>query len=371
MRFFCLAAFLLASANAFTSGPSAFTTNIPAVGERSIDTVVAPSQSHRNRRATIVMDGKANAIRDRISSVNNTKKITMAMKLVAAAKVRRAQDAVLATRPFSETLQSVFGGLISRMGSEAMDLPLLTQREVKKVTLTVVTGDRGLCGAYNSFMIKKAEARHNELTAQGIAVDFVLVGDKGIKYFQRREWAKIRKTFPCGQNPNAKDALAISEELLNTFLSGETDAIELLYTQFVSLIASTPSVRTLVPFSASDITQKGDEVFQLTSESGDFSVERTELEVAEPQEFPNDMIFEQDPIQIVNSILPLYLNGQVLRTLQESVASELAARMQSMQSASDNASDLSKSLSLQYNRARQAAVTQELLEIVAGAMALD
>merc|ERR1711865_318015 len=95
-----------------------------------------------------------------------------------------------------------------------------TQREVKKVTLTVVTGDRGLCGAYNSFMIKKAEARHNELTAQGIAVDFVLVGDKGIKYFQRREWAKIRKTFPCGQNPNAKDALAISEELLNTFLSG-------------------------------------------------------------------------------------------------------------------------------------------------------
>ena len=145
----------------------------------------------------------------------------------------------------------------------------------------------------------------------------------------------------------------------------------MLYTQFVSLIASTPSVRTLVPFSASDITQKGDEVFQLTSESGDFSVERTELEVAEPQEFPNDMIFEQDPIQIVNSILPLYLNGQVLRTLQESVASELAARMQSMQSASDNASDLSKSLSLQYNRARQAAVTQELLEIVAGAMALD
>lgn len=145
----------------------------------------------------------------------------------------------------------------------------------------------------------------------------------------------------------------------------------MLYTKFVSLIASTPSVRTLVPFSASDITQKGDEVFQLTSESGDFSVERTELEVAEPQEFPNDMIFEQDPIQIVNSILPLYLNGQVLRTLQESVASELAARMQSMQSASDNAGELASKLSLEYNRARQASVTQELLEIVAGATALE
>ena len=309
------------------------------------------------------------AIRDRIVSVKNTKKITMAMKLVAAAKVRRAQDAVLATRPFSETLQSVFGGLIQRLGGDTIDLPLLTQREVKKVTLTVVTGDRGLCGGYNSYMIKKAEARYKELTSQGIEVDMVLIGVKGIAYFERRDYP-IRKTFECGQNPNAKQALAISEELLNTFLAGETDAIELLYTKFVSLIASTPSVRTLVPFSASDITQKGDEVFQLTSDSGEFSVERTELDVAEPQEFPNDMIFEQDPIQIVNSILPLYLNGQVLRTLQESVASELAARMQSMQAASDNAGELANKLSLEYNRARQAAVTQEILEIVAGATAV-
>jgi F-type H+-transporting ATPase subunit gamma len=355
MRFFCLAA-LLASATAFTSQGGAFTATTPAVGEAFNDVVATPS-SHANRRATIVMDGKANAIRDRIVSVKNTKKITMAMKLVAAAKVRRAQDAVIATRPFSETLQSVFGGLISRLGSEALDLPLLTQREVKKVTLCVVTGDRGLCGGYNSFMIRKAEARFKELKGQGIDVDMVLIGGKGVAYFQRRDYP-IRKAFDCGQNPNAKEALAISEELLNTFLAGETDAIELLYTKFVSLIASTPSVRTLVPFSASDITQQGDEVFQLTSESGDFSVERTELDVAEPQEFPNDMIFEQDPIQIVNSILPLYLNGQVLRTLQESVASELAARMQSMQSASDNAGELADKLSLEYNRARQAAVTK-------------
>merc|ERR1712003_587171 len=149
------------------------------------------------------------------------------------------------------------------------------------------------------------------------------------------------------------------------------DAVELFYTKFLSLIASTPSVRTLVPFSASEVTNKGDEVFQLTSSGGDFGVERKELDVAEPQDFPNDMIFEQDPLQIVNSILPLYLNGQILRTLQESVASELAARMQSMQSASDNAKDLAKRLSLEYNRARQASVTQELLEIVAGAAALD
>jgi F-type H+-transporting ATPase subunit gamma len=294
----------------------------------------------------------------------------MAMKLVAAAKVRRAQDAVMATRPFSETLQSVFGGLIARLDGGTVDLPLLTQREVKKVVLTVITGDRGLCGGYNSFMIKKAEKRCKELIASGVEVELVLIGKKGIKYFQRRAYP-IRKTFETGQNPNAKQALAISEELLNTFLSGECDAIELLYTRFVSLIASQPAVRTLVPFSASDITAQGDEVFQLTSDNGKFGVERTELDVAEPQEFPNDMIFEQDPLQIVNSILPLYLNGQILRTLQESVASELASRMQSMQSASDNAGSLAKELSLQYNRARQAAVTQELLEIVSGASALE
>ena len=291
----------------------------------------------------------------------------MAMKLVAAAKVRRAQDAVLATRPFSETLQSVFGGLIARLGGESVDLPLLTQREVNKVTLICITGDRGLCGGYNSFMIKKAEARHKELVAAGIEVDMIAIGKKAIKYFDRRQdQYKIRKKYETGQNPSAKQALAISEEVLNTFLSGESDAIEILYTKFVSLIASTPSIRTLVPFSASEVTDKGDEVFQLTSQSGDFSVERTELEVAEPQDFPNDMIFEQDPTQIVNSILPLYLNGQILRMLQEAVASELAARMQSMQAASDNAGQLAKDLSMEYNRARQAAVTQEILEIVAG-----
>jgi len=364
MRFFSFLA-ILSVASAFTTQHSAFTTSTPSVNKD-----VAESSAHRNRRATIVMDGKANAIRDRIVTVKNTKKITMAMKLVAAAKVRRAQDAVLATRPFSETLQSVFGGLIQRLGGEVADLPLLTQREVNKVTLVCITGDRGLCGGYNSFMIKKTEARFAELKASGVEADLILIGKKGSSYFQNRDYP-IRKIYECGQNPTAKEALAISEEILNTYLAGESDAIELLYTKFVSLIASTPSVRTLVPFSASEITSKGDEVFQLTSESGDFGVERTELEVAEPQDFPNDMIFEQDPIQIVNSILPLYLNGQILRCLQESVASELAARMQSMQSASDNAGELADKLSLEYNRARQAAVTQEILEIVSGAQALE
>jgi len=368
MKFYLLTG-LVATATAFTSSPAAFTAQNKHVGDRA-GSFQADSSAHRTRQATIVMDGKANAIRDRIKIVKNTQKITMAMKLVAAAKVRRAQDAVVATRPFSETLQSVFGGLVQRLGSDTIDLPLLTQRDVKKVTLVIISGDRGLCGGYNSFMIKKTDARFKELKAQGIEVEMVLVGKKANAYFSRRNYP-IVKYFDCGQNPNAKQANLISEEILSTYLAGETDTVELYYTKFVSLIASTPSTRTLIPFSASEISQESDEIYQLTSSEGKFEVERKDLGAAEPQEFPNDMIFEQDPIQIVNSILPLYLNGQLLRCLQESVASELAARMNAMQAAADNAGELSSALSQEYNRARQASVTAEILEIVSGAAALE
>eukprot|EP00968_Pinguiococcus_pyrenoidosus_P008838 scaffold655_cov225-Pinguiococcus_pyrenoidosus.AAC.11 len=158
--------------------------------------------------------------------------------------------------------------------------------------------------------------------------------------------------------------------MLADFLSGEVDRVELIYTRFVSLIASEPSLRTLLPLTATGIETEGDEIFSLTTKEGEFSVSRTEVPAAEPEEFPADMIFEQDPVQILNALVPLYLNGQVLRTLQESVASELAARMAAMQAASDNAKELGSKLTLQYNRARQASVTQEILEIVAGANAL-
>uniref|UniRef100_A0A7S1FZ43 F-ATPase gamma subunit n=3 Tax=Eukaryota TaxID=2759 RepID=A0A7S1FZ43_9STRA len=362
MKLLCLASFL-AVATAFAPSKS-FLGNSPA-------THVVDNRSHATRRGTIVMDGKANAIRDRIVTVKNTKKITLAMKLVAAAKVRRAQDAVVATRPFSETLQSVFGGLIERLGADSLDLPLLTSREVKTATLVVVTGDRGLCGGYNNFIIKKAEKRIEDLQAQGIKVEIITVGKKGTVFMNRYRKDLVVATYECGQNPSSVEATAISNTLLNRFLGDNTDTVEFVYTRFVSLIASTPSSRTLLPCSATGIETQEDEIFQLTSKDGDFSVEKTVIPAAEPQDFPSEMIFEQDPAQIINSMLPLYLNGQVLRMMQEAVASELAARMQAMQSASDNASDLEKNLSQQYNRARQAAVTQEILEIVSGAQALE
>jgi F-type H+-transporting ATPase subunit gamma len=282
--------------------------------------------------------GQLREVRDRIQSVKNTEKITDAMRLVAAAKVRRAQDAVLRTRPFSETLQKVLGGLIQRLEMDFSDLPLLQTREAKTVAIVVITGDRGLCGSYNTYAIRKAEERRRQLEKSGCKVEFVTIGKKATTYFRRR--GDIRRNFECGQAPTAAEATAISDELLAEYLSGEVDRVELVYTKFVSLISSNASVRTLLPLSPSGLEEEGDEVFQLTTEGGEFKVKTESYAPSAPEQFPSDMIFEQEPLQILNAILPLYLNGQILRTLQESVASELAARMQSMQSATDNAKSL-------------------------------
>jgi len=323
------------------------------------------------KKSTTELYGKGGELRDRIKSVGNTQKITEAMRLVAAAKVRRAQEAVLQTRPFAETLQSVFAGLVDQLGKEPLDLPILETREVKKVTLLAIAGDKGLCGSYNSYVIKKVEMRKRELEGQGIQVEIIPIGTKLSAYFKRREIEFPSGSFNCPQVPTAEFASSLSRKVLSSFLDGETDKVELVYTKFVSLIASSPTIRTLLPLSATGIETEGDEIFELTTQDGDFVVKTTEFPPAQAQVFPKDTIFEQDPIQILNGILPLYLDGQILRSLQESVASELASRMQSMQSASDNAKDLKKSLSQTYNRIRQAGVTQEILEIVSGANAAN
>jgi F-type H+-transporting ATPase subunit gamma len=328
---------------------------------------VPPTRAAPARDTPTMGAGQLREVRDRIKSVKNTEKITDAMRLVAAAKVRRAQDAVLKTRPFSETLQKVLGGLIGRLKMDFSDLPLLQTREAKKVVVVVITGDRGLCGSYNSYAIRKAEERIRTLEGAGAKVTLVCIGKKGSTYFARRE-REITRKFLCVQNPSAEDASAISEELLAEYLSGEVDRVELVYTRFLSLISSNASVRTLLPLSPTGLEAEGDEVFQLTSAGGKFAVKKAEIASSEPSQFPADMIFEQEPLQILNAILPLYLNGQILRTLQESVASELAARMQSMQSATDNAKNLRGDLSLYYNRGRQAAITQEIAEVCGGTL---
>ena len=254
-------------------------------------------------------------IRDRISSVKNTRKITEAMRLVAAAKVRRAQEQVLRSRPFADRLARVLQNLQTRMGFEGADAPLLSQRDVGTITLLAVTGDRGLCGGYNANIIKRTEQRFAELKSQGYEVDLVLMGRKAITYFQNRaSQYKIRATFTgLEQVPTADEANGIANEVLAQFLSSSTDRVEIIYTKFINLVSSQPVVQTL---------------------------------------------------------LPLYLSNQLLRSLQEAAASELASRMTAMNNASDNAKALAKSLTLDYNKARQAAITQEILEVVGGASAM-
>ncbi|MBW4636175.1 MAG: F0F1 ATP synthase subunit gamma [Iphinoe sp. HA4291-MV1] len=309
------------------------------------------------------------AIRDRIQSVKNTQKITEAMRLVAAARVRRAQEQVLSTRPFADRLAQVLYGLQSRLRFEEANLPLLKRREVKSVGLLVISGDRGLCGGYNNNVIKRAENRTKELKAEGIDYKFVIVGRKATQYFQRREQPIDATYTGLEQIPTAAEANKIADELLALFLSESVDRIELIYTKFVSLVSSRPVVQTLLPLDAQGLEAQDDEIFRLTTRGGEFEVTREKV-TTQTRVLSNDMIFEQDPVQILDSLLPLYLSNQLLRALQESAASELAARMTAMSNASENAKELIGTLTLSYNKARQAAITQQILEVVGGAEAL-
>jgi len=246
---------------------------------------------------------------------------------------------------------------------------LLRKREVRTVGLLVISGDRGLCGAYNSNVIRRAETRAKELKAEGLDYKFVIVGRKALQYFQRRDQPIDASYTGLEQVPTAQEASEIADEILSLFLSESVDRIELVYTRFVSLISSRPVIQTLLPLDPQGLETPDDEIFRLTTRGGQFQVERSKVS-AEARVLPRDMIFEQDPVQILDALLPLYLNNQLLRALQESAASELAARMTAMNNASENASELISGLTLSYNKARQAAITQEILEVVGGAEAL-
>merc|ERR1719265_829047 len=319
------------------------------------------------------------ALRDRMESVANTKKITDAMKLVAAAKVRRAQEAVVKGRPFAENLVKVLYGVNQRLEDEDVDSPLTTIRPVKNVLLVVITGDRGLCGGYNNYVIKKAVARIGELNEMGVGCKVLNIGRKGATFFKRRaDKYNLSKQFMLGGAPTTKEAQVLADEIFSEFVSAEVDKVELLFTKFVSLINSEPTIQTLLPMSRSgelcDINGKcvdfaEDEVFRLTTTAGKMSVTRDKIDV-EKSQLDDLLIFEQEPSQILDALLPLYMNSTVLRSLQESLASELAARMNAMNSASDNAAALGKTLSLVYNRKRQAAITNQLIEIISGASAV-
>merc|ERR1712061_248602 len=326
----------------------------------------------------IKVSSSMKVLRDRMESIKKTKKITDAMKLVAAAKVRRAQEAVLNGRPFAENLVKVLNGVNQCLDDQDVDSPLTNVRPVISVLLVVITGDRGLCGGYNSYVIKKAVARAQELNNMGVNIKILCVGKKGVAYFKRRaEKYNMSKQFVLGGIPTMKESQAIADEIFSEFVSAEVDKVELLFTKFVSLLNSEPAVQTLLPMARSgelcDINGKcvdfaEDEVFRLTTNKGKMALQREKINMDTSQ--LDSRLFEQEPSQILDALLPLYLNSIVLRSLQESLASELAARMNAMNSASDNAAALGKTLTQIYNRRRQAAITSQIIEIVSGANAV-
>lgn len=319
-------------------------------------------------------------LRQRIDSVKNVQKITEAMKLVSAAKVRRAQEAVINARPFAETLLEVLFNINEQLQLDDIDVPLTNVRPVKKVALVVVTGDRGLCGGFNNAVLKMAETRMVELRKLGLDCVVISVGKKGNGYFKRRTNVVVDMFIEGGSGfPTAKEAQLIADDVFSLFVSEEVDKVELVYTKFVSLVKSDPVIHTLLPLSSKggvcDVNGKcvdavEDELFRLTSKQGKLAVERERVRTKGKEVFSPLLQFEQDPIQILDAMMPLYLNSQILRALQESLASELAARMNSMSNATDNAVELKRNLSIAYNQERQAKITGEILEIVAGAEAL-
>ena len=276
-------------------------------------------------------------IRRRIKSVKNTQQITKAMKMVSAAKLRRAQTSVVAARPYTKKLQEVMDSLSFSTARH----PYMEKREVKKVGYVVIAGNRGLCGGFNTNVFRAAEA-----AAQGKDYGLVVVGNKTRDYFKSRNREIVSQFLNISDNPTFVFGKELAREISRLYLDGVFDEIYLVYTEFKSAISATPVVKKLLPVA------------------DDFAEESAAAPVSE-------FIFEPGEKELIDVIMPQYLDVSVYTSLLEAKASEHGARMTAMSSATDNARDIISKLTLSLNRARQAAITTEISEIVGGAAALE
>jgi F-type H+-transporting ATPase subunit gamma len=279
-------------------------------------------------------------IRRRIGSVKSTQQITKAMKMVAAAKLRRAQEAAQQARPYADKLAALLHTVAARVEADAH--PLLAAREpVRRVDLILVTADRGLCGGYNSGLIRRAEAFIAEHPEWEVRV--TAIGIKGAGYLRRRGIALAEEHVRLAKGPDHTLALQLATRVARDFVAGETDAVYLIYSQFRSAISQIPTTDRLLPGAAA---APAADTAQL------------------------DYIFEPDEATLLDRLLRQYVTTLIDRAFLESIASEQGARMTAMENATTNASDMIDRLTLAMNRARQAAITTELMEIVSGAEAL-
>ena len=295
-------------------------------------------------------------IRKRIVGAKNTQKITRAMKMVSAARLNRAQQRILAIRPYAvktaQVLAEVAAPRADSDGSSSdLEHPLLARRPEKNVMLIVITSDRGLCGAFNSNILRAAERIWRERQAEGVNVQFAVIGRRGKDYLRRRK-APVSKIFDrIWERLDLEQARGIAREVLRPFVAGEVDALYLVYNEFKSAMTQRVVVEPLFP------VQTPEAVVLRAKNAEEWDRER-------------EFLFEPDRGALLERLVPMYVEISLLRALLESMASELGARMTAMDSATKNAAEMIAKLTLDYNRARQAAITTELMEIIGGAEAL-
>ena len=308
-------------------------------------------------------------IRRRIKTVKSTEKITLAMKMVAAAKVKRAENKLKANKPYASTLGNLFARIYDKLAQQADQfdespyVALIKPREMKRVGIILIGSDRGLCGSYSSGILKQALQVEKAYRDANIEPVFYLVGNKMHRSFPAFSQAKIiGQLGNMTAAPSSHDAQIIIDTCLDAFKANEIDGIQLLYTRFVSMISYKPTLRPLLP-AKQLIEDKRLSHLIYTGKTTNDADNHTETSQSE-------LLLEPSPVEIFNTLIPTYLQNQCYAALLEASASELAARMTAMSNASKNATELIEKLTLVYNKARQASITQEILEIVSGANAL-
>ena len=281
-------------------------------------------------------------IRSQITSIKNTQKITKAMEMVAASKMRKAQDRMEASRPYADQIRMVIGHL--RMANPDSRVALLQERpEIKRVGYIVVSTDRGLCGGLNANMFRMMLGEIREWQSKGVEVDLCVMGRKARQFFRRINVNIVAAVTDLGDIPHVRDLIGTIQVMLDSFSEKTVDRVFIVYNTFVNTMSQKPTVRTLMPVETPD---------------------------ADDLQSHWDYIYEPDAAELLPGVLARYIESQVYRAAVENVACEMAARMVAMKSATDNAGKLIDDLQLAYNKARQAAITQELSEIVGGAAAV-
>ncbi|WP_456412772.1 F0F1 ATP synthase subunit gamma [Thiolapillus sp.] len=287
----------------------------------------------------------AKEIRTQIGSIKNTQKITRAMEMVAAAKMRKAQDRMQASRPYAEKMRTVIGHLA--LAHPQVKHPFMERRETKSVGYIIVSSDRGLCGGLNNNMFRRLVKDVEKLHAADVAVRYCLIGSKAVAFFSRVGGDVLAQATQLGEAAHMEDLVGTVKVMLDAYTNGEVDEVRIAYNRFVNTMTQQPVVEQLVPLQ-----------------------ETEEEEEAEKLKHHWDYIYEPEAEEVLSDLLARYVESLAYQAVVENGACEQSARMVAMKSASDNAGSLIDELELVYNKARQAAITQEISEIVSGAAAV-